>query len=661
MLFTCGYSFAQTPANDSLLFELENISAFEEASALQKSLNSEFKAGAISGLSSREVPNIVSFITANDIQNTGARDLIDVLKLIPGFDFGVDVESAVGPALRGNWGMEGKILLLIDGIEMNELAYQTLMFGHHFPVDIIEKIEVIRGPGSATYGGTAEFGVINIITKGKSGPEGLNIYSTYSHLGEIYGRRQVGVAMKKSLSKAVIDLTASIGEGHKSDDTYINFVQDTFDLAKTKSFYAQPTFLNVGISSGKLEVRALYDSYSFRTPKYKLENKQISTYASYTINISPNTTFTPRISYTNQLPWHYAEQLSTDESNWYDYKVRAQRLAGNFHINHNFNRRMSLSSGLETQYLHAKDILFSKDEGGNFGDLASMSFTSNSLYSQFFWKHYFANVTAGLRYEYRNGFGGAVVPRLAATKHMNKWHLKFLYSHAYRMPGFENLNLAIGELKPETAKVAEAEAGYQFTPDMMFALNVFRTGVKDIIVYGFDAITLEESYINQKLTGSKGIEANFQIQKSKWRSQLTYSFYRPIKRNSVEDYQVEGRPDLYLGLAAHKLSFNGTVDVTKNLHLNTTAIWNSERWGYTHFTDGNEDEYVLKRFNPYLLLNFFARYENVLPHLHIGAGVHNLLDVQFGYIQPYAGENAPMSNPGQEWVLKLQYELPFKK
>lgn len=656
-----GFAHAQSPA-DSLLLELEGISAFEEGSGLQKSLNSEFQAGAIAGMSSREVPNIVSFITAKEIQNSGARDLTDVLRLVPGFDFGTDVETAIGPAIRGNWAMEGKILLLIDGFEMNELAFQTLFFSHHFPVDIIERIEVIRGPGSATYGGTAEYGVINIITKGKSGPEGIQLNTNYGHLGKVYGRRNASLSMRKSIApKTMVDLTAAIGEGNRSDDTYISFWQDTVDLAKTREAYARSSYLNLGVKSGDLEVRALYDNYRWRTPLYEVENKQLAAYANYTIKLGSQTTLSPRISYTNQLPWHYAEQLSTDEEDWYDYKVRAQRLAGTLSLNHRFTRRLSLNSGVETQYQEAKDLLFSEGEEGNFGDSPSLSFMSYSLFSQLFWKNYFANLTAGLRYEYREGFGGAIVPRFAITKHINKWHTKLLYSHAYRMPGIENTNLAIGQLSPETAIVIEAEYGYQFTPDMMLAINVFRTGVQDIIVYGFDAKTLEESYINEELTGTKGIETNFQVQRPGWKTQITYSFYRPIKRNTVADYQVEGRPDLYLGLSAHKITFNNTIDLTRKLHLNTTATWNSERWGYTRFADEQEEEYALERFKPYFLLNTFLRYENLLPNLHVGVGGYNLLDTSFGYIQPYAGESAPAPNPGREWILKLQYELPFKK
>lgn len=660
LLLPLSQGYAQSEA-DSLLQELNNLSAYEQASALQKSLNSEFQAGAIQGASSREVPNIVSFITASDIRNSGARDLVDVLRLVPGFDFGTDVESAVGPVMRGNWAMEGKVLLLIDGIEMNELAYQTLFFSHHYPVDIIERIEVIRGPGSAIYGGTAEYGVINIITKGKQGPEGVGLNATYGQLGHAYGRRNASLSLRKSILNAMLDVTGSIGSGNRSDDTHISFTQDTINLATSRSAYVQPTFLNVGIKSGGLEVRALYDSYRWRTRLYEIDNRQFATYATYQFKLGNKTTLSPRISYANQLPWHFTQQFSQNEDDWYHYKVRVQRLVASINLNHRFTRRLSLSSGIESQYQQGRDLLHIDGEEGNFGENPTTSFTSHSVYSQLFWKNYFANLTGGLRYEYREGFGGAVVPRLAATRHMNRWHVKLLYSHAYRMPGIENLNLAVGELKPEISKVAEAELGYQLTKNMLLAVNTFRMKVKDIIVYGYDISTLEESYINEEATGTKGIEANFQVQQARWRSQLTYSFYKPIKGNTVTDYQVEGQPQLYLGIPAHKVTYNGTFNISKRLHLNSSAIWHSERWGYTRFAGEDEQDYHLQHFAPYLLLNTFLRYEHLLPGLHLGAGVYNLLDEQHRYIQPYAGENAPAPSTGREWVLKLQYELPLGK
>src|SRR5207253_11346941 len=103
-------------------------------------------------------------------------------RLVPGMDFGVDVEGVVGLGMRGNWAHEGKVLLLLDGQEMNEIMFATTQFGNHVCVDQIEKIEIIGGPGSAIYGGFAEYGVIDIITKGGSDLNGISVTGTYGQM-----------------------------------------------------------------------------------------------------------------------------------------------------------------------------------------------------------------------------------------------------------------------------------------------------------------------------------------------------------------------------------------------------------------------------------------------------------------------------------------------
>jgi outer membrane receptor for ferrienterochelin and colicin len=72
------------------------------------------------GLTTRESPSIVTLVTEEEIRKSGARDMIDVLRLVPEFEFGVDVQGAVGVDIRGNWGYEGKILFLFDRQEMND-------------------------------------------------------------------------------------------------------------------------------------------------------------------------------------------------------------------------------------------------------------------------------------------------------------------------------------------------------------------------------------------------------------------------------------------------------------------------------------------------------------------------------------------------------------
>ena len=114
----------------------------------------------------REQPGIFSVIEASEIRETGARDLADILQLVPGFGLGEDVNGVLGPSFRGLWAYEGKLQLIVDGMEMNETLYGTTQLGHHIPADAIEQVEIIRGPGSAKYGGTAELAVVRVTTKG---------------------------------------------------------------------------------------------------------------------------------------------------------------------------------------------------------------------------------------------------------------------------------------------------------------------------------------------------------------------------------------------------------------------------------------------------------------------------------------------------------------
>ncbi len=64
--------------------------------------------------------------------------------------------------------------MMIDGQEINENLYGSVVFGGHYDVSQIQRIEIIRGPGSSIYGGCAELGVIHIITKSATDYHGAN-------------------------------------------------------------------------------------------------------------------------------------------------------------------------------------------------------------------------------------------------------------------------------------------------------------------------------------------------------------------------------------------------------------------------------------------------------------------------------------------------------
>jgi outer membrane receptor for ferrienterochelin and colicins len=114
-------------------------------------------------------PSSISVITAEDIKRFGARTLDDVLSSVRGLYVPNDRNySYLG--IRGFQrpnDYNTRVLVLIDGHRMNDNVYDLGATGREGMVDIdlVERIEVIRGPSSSIYGSSAFFGVINVVTK----------------------------------------------------------------------------------------------------------------------------------------------------------------------------------------------------------------------------------------------------------------------------------------------------------------------------------------------------------------------------------------------------------------------------------------------------------------------------------------------------------------
>src|SRR5689334_4599713 len=188
-----GFLLSSLTAFSQDLDSLLNLNAFTAESDLQKILNKNVAVSSKNGLTTRETPGIITVISAEEIQNSGARDMIDVLRLVPGFDVQQDLQFVMGIGLRGSWANEGKVLVMMDGQPFNELLYQTVAIGNRFPVDAVERNEIIRGPESAIYGGSAEYGVINIITKAADSLNGVAVYGTGGFHADAVGRTNGGV------------------------------------------------------------------------------------------------------------------------------------------------------------------------------------------------------------------------------------------------------------------------------------------------------------------------------------------------------------------------------------------------------------------------------------------------------------------------------------
>jgi iron complex outermembrane receptor protein len=116
----------------------------------------------------RDAPSAVSVITRQDIRRFGYRTLAEALRSLRGFygtyDRNYDYIGVRGFLRPGDY--NDRILLLVNGHAYNDDVYGTAPLGNDFGIDLeaIDHIEVVRGPGSALYGGNALFAVVNVVT-----------------------------------------------------------------------------------------------------------------------------------------------------------------------------------------------------------------------------------------------------------------------------------------------------------------------------------------------------------------------------------------------------------------------------------------------------------------------------------------------------------------
>lgn len=182
-----------------------------------------------------DIPASVSILTARDIRLYGWRSLADALRSLRGFNVSYDrtysYSGARGISPPGDF--RPRLTLLIDGIESNENVYDSALIGGEFPLDmdLVERIEVIRGPGAMAYGSNASSGVVNVVTRSAEAMEGLSGAFTYRTgptpglRATMAGRQENGLRYLASIS--VHDAEgralnfpdmAELGRGTRTDD-----------------------------------------------------------------------------------------------------------------------------------------------------------------------------------------------------------------------------------------------------------------------------------------------------------------------------------------------------------------------------------------------------------------------------------------------------------
>ncbi|MGE5153310.1 MAG: TonB-dependent receptor plug domain-containing protein [Bdellovibrio bacteriovorus] len=119
------------------------------------------------GMNADYVPGMATILSGDDLLARGARTVWEALSLVPGISQGLEVtgERQVLSRGIGHGYASGNVKILVDGVSMNAALTATANPVLNLPIEQVERIEVIRGPGSSVYGEYAYAGVVNIMTR----------------------------------------------------------------------------------------------------------------------------------------------------------------------------------------------------------------------------------------------------------------------------------------------------------------------------------------------------------------------------------------------------------------------------------------------------------------------------------------------------------------
>ncbi len=642
------------------LEQLMNLKAHGVPSELEALINELIGAASKKPLSTRESPNIISLITEEEIKNSGARDLMDALLLVPGIHFGVDVEGVVGIGMRGNWGHEGKVLVLLDGQEMNEILFATTQFGNNYPVDQIKKIEVVRGPGSAMFGGFAEYGVINIITKSGDDINGFGVSMNYGVMDGKIGRVQYNTQVGMKSKGVSWRLSNYFSTGHRSTADYTDIYGTSYNMYGNSDLSPNNLHLHVEykgwslrLMSDKLRtgVRDAYDAA--KDSAYREDFNSYFGELKYNKKLSEKFSFTGNFNYKLQTPWKtlYVDTLTED------YYKSVRRLTGNLLGSWSPTRKINISMGGEVY----SDYAIDKTDSGVFSNgEKEVSYFNQAYFIQGLVKTRFVNMILGLRYDQHNEYGAAFVPRVGLTKKIKKFNFKLLYSTAFRAPSIENINLGPVEgILPEKTVITEFELGYQLKKQHLITCNFYDITTRDPIIYFYDDSLATDNYMNDSSsTGTLGVETEYRFKNKYGHITLSYSLYSAKGKDRAADYAVDEDESYLLAFARHKFTLNASVNITQRLSANLSCIYQGKRYGYASVD--SLDETVLEVFDPTLYLNLYLRYK-ITEGVVFGAGCYDIMNTGTLYIQPYNGYHSPLPGPQREFLFKLNVDINRKK
>ena len=568
-LLTSVNAFASEDMNDfeSLLDEVSDI-------ATQKSINVDY------------LPSVVTVINSQTFIDGGIQNVGEALNMLPGIQMQVNRMGYTTTTIRGlkspNAYRSDKIKVLIDGVAMNNEAQGSSSFYMDFPMQLVEKIEVLRGPGSTIYGAGAFYATVNIITKlGNDKEENRLFIGTGSYSDATIGGNANAVAGDwKIFTDAYYkqnDKHIEQADGFSDNGTQTDEAMQDFTIgfkAKNKGFeflsrYKQSTYGNFygyeedfdPIGNQEKDRTSSYFSaqLSYKTTfnDYKLETK--AGYSRRTLDAEAN------MDTISSVAGEFAKvDINMTEGFWYGEHSEEQNLEAEAILSLPKIKSNDILLGVGARRAQmTKDNFYSSVENTIILNKTAIELHPRYINKDFgydewedepaFWnnptrKLYKENlsrdimygylqdlisvndsvdISLGLRLDNYSDFGAKLSKRAAIVyRATDKSVFKLLYGSGFRAPTFTekyhngHINFRAGDenIKPEETDTYEMQVIYSPNFNNRFSLNLFYSNLYNVIDLDEEASLV--GYQNFDSRVSKGAEFEYSF-----RTKLEHNFY----------------------------------------------------------------------------------------------------------------------------------------
>lgn len=569
-----------------------------------------------------ETGKVVTVISKAQLDRSAGKDLAQLLNeqagvVISGAGSNPGKDKAV--YLRGALGKYTVVLL--DGIPVTDPSGVGGAFDLRLlPIDMIERIEILKGSQSTLYGSDAIAGVINIITK-KSGNKTMGGYGTVSYGTYNTFKGNVGV----NGSTKVVDYnvgythfkTDGISEAKDESGTG-NFDKDGFDQNSIN--------VNAGIkASSKLNINPFIrwsdfkgntdaDAFMDGPEKYNTRSINAGLTSQYKLTDGAVT-----------LQYGYTKADHSYISPFYTSEGKGRLHNAELFFNNDFGKYVQLLAGINVQKLKMLDTTATPKDP---------SVTITSPYVSVFLHNLDGfNLQVGGRYnshsKYGNNFTYTFNPSYLIDKNVKVF---FNYETGFKAPTLYDLYGQYGsnpDLKPEKSTNIEAGVQASFADNKIeFRVAGFDRKIKDAIVYGPSF-----SVINRDKQHDKGfeVEPTFFINKD-IAIRAAYSFVKGeiTSNNGVKDTifnNLVRRPK-------HTINVNIGWQATKDLYVSTNIRNSGKRidWFYDPGTFERSDV----ELKSYTVWDIYAEYKLLKGQLKIFADAKNITGSKYYEVYGYS-------------------------